>query len=181
LLDMWKAILGGDKLAKKKQYGPADSYERKLAKVMERLGVEQYNYNFDRFGCYIEFRQKGELYRFDHSVEQAKSRGVELRYGSDAFAQVVLALEDLARMVERGIYELQTWVAGMKYLPPPVEVPSFIKYLGFQEIPSGPEEVKARFKTLAKQMHPDGGGNPEDFQKLQDLTEKAMKYFEKIG
>ena len=178
---MWKAILGGDKLAKKKQYGPADSYERKLAKVMERLGVEQYNYNFDRFGCYIEFRYKDELYRFDHSVEKAKSRGIELRYGSDAFAQVVLTLQDLALMVERGIYDLSAWVSGMKYLPPPVEVPSFIKFLGFQEIPSGPVEIKERFRTLAKQMHPDGGGNPEDFQKLKDSAEKAMKYFEKVG
>jgi hypothetical protein len=177
---MWKTLLGGEKLAKKKQYAPADNYERKLKKVMERLGVEQYNYNFDRFGCYIEFRYKDELYRFDHSVEKAKSRGIELRYGSDAFAQVVLTLQDLALMVERGIYDLSAWVSGMKYLPPPVEVPSFIKFLGFQEIPSGPVEIKERFRTLAKQMHPDGGGNPEDFQKLKDSAEKAMKYFEKV-
>lgn len=96
----------------KKQYGTADAYERKLNRVMERLGVESHNFNWDRWGCWIEFRLKGDLYRFDHSVDKARARGVELRYGSDAFAQVVLALEDLARMVERGIYELSTWVAG---------------------------------------------------------------------
>ena len=98
-------------MAKKKQYASADQYERKLSKVMERLGVEQYNYNFDRFGCYIEFRYKNELYRFDHSTEKAKARGLELRYGSDAFAQVVLTLQDLALMVERGVYDLSAWVA----------------------------------------------------------------------
>jgi hypothetical protein len=161
----------------KKQYGSADTYERKLAKVMERLGVEQYNFNWDRWGCWIEFRYRGELYRFDHSIEKARSRGIDLQYGSDAFAQVVLALEDLARMVERGIYELSTWVAGMKFLPPVVEVPSFFCYLGFAEIPTGPEDVKARYRELAKQMHPDQGGAEEDFLRLKDAAEKALRYF----
>jgi hypothetical protein len=164
-------------MAKKKQYGAADLYERKLERVMERLGIEKYNYNFDRHGCWVEFYYKGEFYRFDHSVEKAKTRGIELAYGSDAFAQAVLALEDLTRMVERGIYDLSTWVAGMKYLPPAVEVPSFMRFLGFTEIPSGPEEVKKRYRQLAKQMHPDGDGTQEDFEKLQRAAEQSLKYF----
>lgn len=32
----------------KKQYGDTPSYEAKLARVMERLGVKEYDYNFDR-------------------------------------------------------------------------------------------------------------------------------------
>lgn len=162
----------------KKKYGSADEYERKLARVMERLGVEQYNWNWDRWGCWVEFRYRGELYRFEHSIEKAKVRGIELRYGSDAFAQVVLALEDLARMVERGIYDLGTWVAGMKYLPPAVEVPSFFRFLGFEQIPSEPEEIRERYRQMAKQMHPDAGGSEEDFMRLRDATEKGIKYFE---
>ncbi|WP_291350400.1 hypothetical protein [Desulfosporosinus sp.] len=90
-------------MGNKKQYGDSDSYERKLERVMERIGVKEFIYNFDRFGCWVEFRYQNELYRFEHSIEKAKSKGINLRYGSDAFAQVVLALEDLARMVERGI------------------------------------------------------------------------------
>ena len=161
-----------------KQYGPGELYERKLSRVMERLGVTDYNYNWDRHGAWVEFRLKGELYRFDHSVDKAQARGIDLRYGSDAFAQIVLSLEDLARMVERGIYELQTWVAGMKYLPPAVEVPSFFRALGFAEIPSGPEEVKARYRALAKVAHPDAGGKQEDFEALQRAAEQALKWFE---
>lgn len=163
----------------KKQYGAVDNYEQKLSRVMERLGIKEFNYNFDRFGCWVEFRYRSELYRFDHSIEKAKARGVELRYGSDAFAQVVLALEDLARMVERGIYELSTWVAGMKYLPQSVEIPSFFRFMGFESIPSGQEDVKERYRHLAKKMHPDAGGSQEDFILLTEVTEKAMKYFEK--
>lgn len=104
---------------------------------------------------------------------------MELQYGSDAFAQVVLALEDLARMVERGIYELSTWVAGMKYLPPPIEIPSFFRFLGFDQIPTGPEEVKERFRTLSKQFHPDADGNARDFEALKRSSEQALKWFEK--
>ena len=165
----------------KKQYASPDIYERKLDKVMERLTVDSYDYNFDRHGCWVQFRYRGDLYRFDHSVEKAKARGVNLTYGSDAFAQVVLALEDLARMVERSIYELSTWVAGMRYLPPPVEVPSFFKYLGFTEIPAGAVDVKDRFRTLAKTMHPDTGGNEDDFLALKDAAERAAAYFGERG
>jgi hypothetical protein len=167
----------------KKQYADPDTYERKLKKVMERLGVDSdnYDYNFDRHGCWVQFRVKGELYRFDHSVAKAKARGVNLVYGSDAFAQVVLALEDLARMVERGIYELQTWVAGMRYLPPPVDVPSFFKFLGFTEIPAGAADVDARYRNLAKTMHPDTGGDEADFLKLKDAAERGKVYFGERG
>jgi hypothetical protein len=167
-------------MATSKQYGAGEQYKKKLQKVMERLGVKEFNYNWDRFGCFVEFRYKKELYRFDHTIEKAQARGIKINYGSDVFAQVVLALEDLARMVERGIYDLSTWVAGMKYLPPPVEVPSFFKFLGFETMPTSKEDVDARYRTLSKQMHPDAGGNPEDFHKLKDASEKAKKYLETV-
>jgi hypothetical protein len=163
-----------------KQYGTAESYEAKLTRVMERLGIKEYNFDFSRHGSWVEFRYKGQLYRFDHSVEKAQSRGMKLKYGSDAFAQIVLSLEDLARMVERGIYDLQTWVAGMRYLPPVIELPSFMKTLGFDQMPVSEEDIKTRYKTLAKQMHPDTGGNEHDFIKLQQASEQALKYFKTI-
>lgn len=159
-----------------KQYVDTAFYESKLKKVMERLNIKEYNYDWGRRGAWIEFRYKGDLYRFDHSVEKAKSRGVNLLYGSDAFAQIVLALEDLARMVERGIYDLQTWVSGIKYLPPVIEVPSFFKLLGFDTIPVSEEDIRTRYRTLAKQLHPDGGGGSEDFINLTKASEEAIKY-----
>jgi hypothetical protein len=162
----------------KKLYGPTDEYERKLTRVMERLGVKEYNFNWDRWGAWVQFKYKGELYQFEHSVTKAQARGLKLQYGSDAFAQIVLSLEDLARMVERGIYDLSTWVAGMKMLPPAREVPSFFKFLRFDRIPENVEEVKARYRELAKLMHPDVGGNAEDFEKLKMAAEQAMQYFD---
>lgn len=165
-------------MATTKQYASPDAYEAKLARVMERMGADQYNYNWDRHMAWVEFRLKGQLYRFDHSVEKAKARGFKLTYGSDVFAQLVIALEDLARMSERGIYELQTWLAGLKFLPPPVVVPECFRALGFQEIPSDVEEVKARYKTLAKQLHPDAGGSEAEFIRLQEMTRQAVEQME---
>lgn len=66
----------------------------------------------------------------------------------------------------------------MKILPPPVEVPSFFRFMGFNQIPASVEDVRDRYRTLAKQLHPDAGGSPEDFQKLKDAAEQAVRYFE---
>lgn len=163
----------------KKQYASPDVYEAKLSRVMERFGADEYNYNWDRHMAWVEFRLKGQLYRFDHSVDKALARGFKLTYGSDVFAQLVITLEDLARMAERGIYEIQTWLAGMKFLPPPIEIPHCMKSLGFTEIPTDVEDIKSRYKALAKQNHPDSGGTNEAFVKLQENAKQAIDFMTK--
>jgi hypothetical protein len=145
---------------------------------MERFGAKEYNYDWGRHGGWIEFRIDCELYRFEHSVEKGKAHGQKLVYGSDAFAQLVLALEDLARLAERGIYNLKRWIEGMKFLPPPVTIPVFFIELGFHSIPASIAEVTDRYKTLAKQAHPDTGGSNEAFIALQRATEDAKRYLE---
>lgn len=161
-----------------KQYADAGTYEAKLEKVMQRFGVEKYDYNWDRFSCWVEFWYKGQLYRFEHSIENAKAHGNDVRYGSDVFAQVVLTLEDIARMTERGIYELQTWVAGLKALPKPKDIPDYFKTLGFSEIPSQ-EMLKERFRQIAKTAHPDVGGSKEYFITIKNAYEEAEKALER--
>lgn len=162
-----------------KLYADVSVYEKKLKRVMERLNVEEFNYNWDRFSAWIQFRYKGDLYRFEHSVENAKAHGINIKYGSDVFAQLVLSLEDLARMVERGIYDLQRWVVGMKCLPPAVELPLCFQILGFKEMPKNIDEIDARFRSLAKIYHPDAGGTTEDFMRIKEAAEQAKKHFEK--
>jgi hypothetical protein len=172
--------LGSEKMPKK-IYADVDFYERKLATVMERLGVDTYKFNWDRFGGWVDFQLKGEWYRFEHSVEKAQAKGKKLQYGSDAFAQVVLSLEDLARMVERGIYELSTWVSGMRFLPPVIEIPDYFKELGFSQIPATVDDVLERYRNLAKVMHPDKGGTVEDFQRLKANADQAISYLQNEG
>lgn len=161
-----------------KQYAEPAAYEAKLEKVMARLGVEQYDYDWSRFECWVSFTYKGQPYRFSHSVTNAKAHGVDIKYGSDVFAQVVLSLEDLARMVERGIYDLSTWVAGMKYLPAAVELPDCFRVLQFEVIPEDRQEVDRQFKRLAKVAHPDAGGTEQQFRVLQAAREQALGWFD---
>lgn len=160
-----------------KQYADAATYEAKLEKVMSRLSVEKYDYNWDRFSCWIEFWYKGQLYRFEHSIENAKAHGNNVRYGSDVFAQVVLTLEDIARMTERGIYELSTWVAGLKALPKHKEVPHCLLLLGFTYVPDE-DELKSRYRTLVKNAHPDAGGTEEYFIQIDNAYEEARRLLE---
>lgn len=160
-----------------KQYAEPASYETKLEKVMARLGAEKFNYDWSRQTCWIEFWYKGQLYRFDHSVANAQAHGVNIRYGSDVFAQVVLTLEDLARMVERGIYDLQTWVVGIKALPAPADLPRCFITLQFTERPESAEQVNEAYRRLSKVLHPDKGGTADQFRVLTEARDQALEYF----
>lgn len=158
-----------------KQYAEPATYEAKLEKVMARLGIESYDYDWSRFECWVTFTYKGQPYRFSHSVANAQAHGVNIKYGSDVFAQVVLSLEDLARMVERGIYDLSTWVAGMKYLPAAADIPDCFRVLQFDTVPDSQEAVKKQFKRLAKVAHPDAGGSEAQFMVLQAAYADALE------
>lgn len=172
-------------MATKKQYADVSFYENKLCKVMERLSVTEYDYNWSRNDAYVSFFYKGQAYRFEHSVEKVNSLGkMKLTYGSDVFAQLVLALEDLARMVERGIYDLSVWCAGMKFLPQKTELPQCFQTLGFyvnQDYPSE-KDVEDVYKALLKRVHPDNGGSTEEFIKIKGAYDECMKllYYESL-
>lgn len=168
-------------MAQAKQYGKAGDYEKKLERVMSRIGVEKFDWNWDRHGAYVEFWYKGEIYRFDHSVAKSQQTKEPLKYGSDAFAQIVLSLEDLARMVERGIYDLQVWVAGMKCLPPPKPLPPFLVAMGFDREPASEDEIKGRYRQLAKVAHPDAGGSDEQFKSLTKAHDEALVWIRERG
>ena len=160
-----------------KQYAEPAAYEAKLEKVMGRLGVEKYDYDWSRRSCWVEFFYKGQLYRFEHSIENAHAHGINVQYGSDVFAQVVLSLEDLARMVERGIYDLSTWVAGMKYLPQGNPVKPCFAFLQFSQKPTK-DELKKRYRELCKVDHPDAGGSEERFMALRSAYEECLKEYD---
>lgn len=161
-----------------KQYNTADTYEKKLERVMNRLGVKDFNYDYSRHGAWVEFSYKDGFYRFDHTVLKAQNKGVKLSYGSDCFAQIVLSLEDLARMSERGIYELQTWIAGLKALPTTKNIEACFSALGFIEKPKSIEDLQKAYRELCKIRHPDVGGTAEAFNQLTAFYQEAQKIME---
>lgn len=167
-------------MAAKKQYADVSVYESKLKRVMERFGVEQYEYDWTRHTAYVQFMYKGQWYRFDHSVDKINATGkMKLTYGTDVFAQLVLSLEDLARMVERGIYDLGVWVSGMLYLPPVKELPQCFVDMGYKgsELPDK-KDLEARYKNLLKKAHPDNGGDADTFIKLQESMKMCLDHLE---
>lgn len=165
-----------------KQYGSTEQYEDKMKRVMERFGASEYNFDWSRGGGWVEFRINGVLYRFDHSVEKAQANGQKIKYGSDAFAQLVLALEDLARLTERGIYKLQTWIEGMRFLPPSKELPKCFRVLGFETLPADGAAVSDRFRTLSKERHPDVlNDDGSAFKELKQAAEDAKRYLQDGG
>lgn len=155
-----------------KKYSGKVNYERKLEQVMQRIGAEDYNYDWTRVECWIEFTLQGQLYRFEHSLQKASSAGQNLKLVSDCFAQLVLTLEDLARMSERGIYQLSSWIEGMKALPPPL--PACFGAMGFTGSLPSEKQVRERYRALAKVTHPDAGGNEQAFAGLTAAYEKCM-------
>lgn len=163
----------------KKVYKETSYYEKKLQNVMKRLGVEKYEYDWTRNTSYISFYYKGQWYRFDHSIEKANASGkMKLTCGTDTFAQIVIALEDLSRMVERGIYDLSVWVAGMKFLPKKNELPGCFRILAFtgSEYPDE-STLKERYHMLVKQMHPDSGGNTEMLMNVKHAYDECLAYY----
>ena len=163
--------------AKHKRYGAAGGFEGRLRKVMERFAVQDYDWNYDRWGAWVSFRLKDELYRFEHTVDKARSHGIHIHFGTDCFAEIVLCMEDLVRMVERGVYGVQTWVAGMRVLPQAFETPACFTALGFPEVPATVEDVEARFRSLASKVHAEAGGDQEAMGTLTAAAEEATSYF----
>lgn len=113
--------------------------ERKLEKAIKRLKVEDFNFNWDRNSCFIEFSYQGEVYRLEHSIEKAKEKGILLRNGLDCLNELTQSLEDLCVIIDRGMYDFETWINGMKQSPSPEEI------AGYQE------EFHIKYKSLGKQ------------------------------
>ncbi|WP_243459288.1 hypothetical protein [Metabacillus bambusae] len=124
--------------------------ERKLKKIMKRLDIEEFNFNWDRTSCYIEFQYNENSYRMEHSIQKAKRKGlIVLRNGLDCLMELVQSLEDLCQIIERGTYKLETWVSGMKQSSSAEEKPEFV------------EEVHIRYKSLGNQKHSEYNRNEE--------------------
>lgn len=158
-------------MATRKQYtGSTEDFEKKLGRVMTRLGAEKYQSNWSQgkggASCFVEMMYGGKVYRFENSTEKSAACGRNISYVSDLFAEVVYSLVGLARAVEKGIFTLDMLLAGVPALPaaPPLE-PCFVA-MGFSTMPAGEAEVREQYKRLARVMHPDAGGSEEAFKAL---------------
>ena len=155
-----------------------EELEKKLSRVMERLGVEKYQSDWTNgkgvSSCSVEMLYNGRAYRFENSTAKSAECGRNLVYASDLFAAVVYSLEGLARAVEQGIFTLDMLLEGVPALPEakPLE-PCFVA-LGFSARPASADEVRAAYRHKAKTIHPDAGGNTTEFLELTSHYNRAL-------
>jgi curved DNA-binding protein CbpA len=58
------------------------------------------------------------------------------------------------------------------------ELPPCFQVLGFVKIPENKDQIKARYRQLAKTAHPDRGGSFTDFVRLRRAFENSIKFLE---
>ena len=164
-----------------KQYrGTLEDFEKKLSRVMERLGVDADHYQCDYHeskagcSCFVEMRYGGSTYRFENSSAKSKACGRGLIYKSDLFGDIVYSLEGLARAVEKGIFTLDMLLEGVPALPAGEPLEPCFQALGFIERPKSAEEAKAQYRRMAQVMHPDKGGDAAAFAALSENYKACM-------
>ncbi len=152
-------------------------WEEKLRRVMARLQARDWNWDHNRFGAFVEFHYGKGYYRLEQSVSKAIASRAKLKPadGRECFAQIVLGLEDLARLSERGIYDLGVWVEGLKALPAgSVLAPCFVA-MEFTAPPRTKDEVNAQYHNLAKTYHPDAGGSENAWRALEAAYKQCLE------
>ncbi len=161
-----------------------EDFEKKLARVMERLGVDadhyQCDYHKSKAGCvvFVEMRYGGSVYRFENSGAKSAACGRGLTYKSDLFGEIVYSLEGLARAVEKGIFTLDMLLAGVPALPAGEPLEPCFQAMGFTERPGSVEEVRAQYHRMAQVMHPDKDGNAGAFANLSENYEACLRAME---
>ncbi|EZH65136.1 hypothetical protein DH09_15935 [Bacillaceae bacterium JMAK1] len=88
--------------------------EKKLLKIMKRLKIKEFDFNWDRAGCTIVFTYGEHDYKMEHSVQKARRKGIILNHGLDCLSELTSSLEMLSEIIDRGNYDLETWIRGMQ-------------------------------------------------------------------
>lgn len=108
-------------------------------------------------------------------------RGKRLGMGCDTWKKIEHNLSALANTIEamRGIerwgcgHLMEQAFAAFECLPAP---DSWRSVLGLpQDATLDRDAIKGRYNFLVKKFHPDAGGSPEQFKKITDARDAAMK------
>lgn len=159
---------------------PLEKARKKLDVAMARLNATDLHYGHagDSSGDYtvkISFKYKEQKYVFEYSRKRAEYYGYRYPQDKDVMIAVILAISDLAKIADRGVFDFGKLAEGFKELPL-ITVPSWAKFMGFQTQPRNIQEVRSRYNELVKgSMRPET--NPEDFRELQKAWELAQQFF----
>lgn len=161
-----------------KQYsGNITDFEKKLKRVMDRLSVSKYQYDWtsSKTGStvFVEMLYNGQTYRFENSKLKSAQCGRNFDTISDLFGSIVYSLEGLARAVEQDIFTLDMLLTGVPSLPAATPLEPCFEALGFTEMPKDHAELQTQYRHMVKVMHPDHGGSSEAFISLKENYAKC--------
>ena len=153
--------------------------KKKLERAMERLGAIELDYG-QTFGnndsmAWVQFRYKGQIYRFEYSRTKAAYYNKSVPDEKDLMIAIIYAIQDLAKIAERGVFDFGLLIQGFKHLTF-IELPSWAAFMGFTAMPISFEQVSARYKWLVKgSMSPEK--NATDFHNLRTAYDVAKQFF----
>lgn len=149
---------------------------RQITLEMDRWGIKEWSSNYpngaERNGFSQDENSRTVIFTY-----KLRGKNVTLRMGSQARATdnlrvIYLAIKSMRLNEKRGIGEVME--QAYKQLAAPEGIIDPYQVLGLsQGLPMGVYE--AMYKDLAKKAHPDAGGTPEQFKKLNEAIEEIRK------
>lgn len=100
----------------------------------------------------------------------------QYQYSEDNFRAITLTLEALRAVVRHGVVDVDRVFTGFAAIQPPAPRRPWWEVLGYGRRDGLTEdEVRERFRDLAKTRHPDVGGSAAAFQELQEARAEALR------
>lgn len=117
-------------------------WEKRVAKTMKRFRITEYEAKYNEDSAWINFKYRGNSYRFTLSPLQAGLWGYEFRSGYECFVQLVFALENFLKTVEHGA---MIWINGASLTPTPKDYDGLMEQLACIERARSAEVKNQRF------------------------------------
>lgn len=164
------------------------SYEAaidRLKSIARRLGINpepganQLDYKLTMGAnaeALVKIFYRGVWHEFHYSRQKAEFFHKKIPADKDVFVAVVVCLQDLTRVAERGVFDFGVLVQGFKSLTFQ-KLPEFATFFGFTIMPTW-DDVRKRFAELVK---PGGAFNaeryPADSMIAKQYYDQAKVYF----
>lgn len=171
---------------KTSKFGDRSTYQAEIILLIELGRLKADNVVIS---CNIEYNQNGSPYS---RQRPSTNPGVSIFFHfrkrqyvlacdkwnvlSDNIYALAKHIEAMRAQERWGVGTVEQSFAGYKALPQTASRREWWQVMGFAEdkIPSI-DQIKSRFKELAKAKHPDTGGSAHEFHELQNAYEEALE------
>jgi DnaJ-domain-containing protein 1 len=134
---------------------------------------------------------EGYQLTFDITPQEAQRVELFLTWNSSDIKDYVDDLQEIIRLAQRPQRQFYTYFTSSMFgdynnynyqqqytnpqPAPPIHEPAWVAVLGLKR-DATPKEIKSKYRELAKKNHPDKGGDPVKFAKIQQAYEEAIAH-----